>query len=200
MKMDRGDCNFDIRQIWNTSIVATSAVKGSSLLAKAARKWQIAPLLHAQTGAPVNITTGKDNSMAGTNTITNFDRPNLVQPNIYTGAWGPALQYLNPAAFAQNAPGTFGSLGRDVARTPGLLSIDVSVDRLFSVTERLRLEVRGDAFNVLNHTNFGGPTQNGVQIPGIAGGVNSVLTSTTFGRITSAGDPRILQFAMKLVF
>jgi hypothetical protein len=200
MKMDRGDCNFDIRQIFNASIVAMSAVKGDSLLAKLARNWQIAPLLHTQTGAPVNITTGKDNSLAGTNTITNFDRPNLMLPNVYTSGWGPSLQYLNPAAFAQNAPGTFGSLGRDVVRTPGLLAFDLSVDRLFAVTERLHLDVRADAFNAINHTNFGGPTQNGIQIPGIAGGVNAVLTSTTFGRITSAGDPRIMQLSMKLVF
>ena len=68
------------------------------------------------------------------------------------------------------------------------------------MTERFRLDVRADAFNAINHTNFGGPTQNGVQIPGIAGGVNSVLTSTTFGRITSAGDPRILQLSLKLLF
>jgi hypothetical protein len=200
LKMDRGNCNFDIRQIFNASIVAVSAVKGNSILAKLARNWQIAPLLHTQTGAPINITTGKDNSLAGTNTITNFDRPNLVLPNMYTSSWGPSLQYLNPAAFAQNAPGTFGSLGRDAGRTPGLLSFDVSVSRTFAMTERLRLDLRADAFNAINHTNFGGPTQNGVQIPGIAGGVNSVLTSTTFGRITSAGDPRILQLSLKLLF
>lgn len=200
MAMDRGNCNFDIRQIFNASIVASSGVKGNGLLGKVARNWQIAPLLHTQTGAPVNITTGKDNSMAGTNTISNFDRPNQVLPNIYNANWGPTLQYLNQAAFAQNAPGTFGSLGRDVARTPGLLSLDVSLDRTFNMSERFRLDVRADAFNAINHTNFGGPTQNGVQIPGIAGGVNSVLTSTTFGRITSAGDPRILQLSMKLLF
>ena len=127
--MDRGNCNFDIRQIFNASIVAISAVKGNSILAKVARNWQVAPLLHTQTGAPINITTGKDNSLAGTNTITNSDRPNLVLPNMYTWSWGPSLQYLNPAAFAQNAPGTFGSLGRNVGRTPGLLSFDVSLDR-----------------------------------------------------------------------
>jgi hypothetical protein len=200
MKMDRGNCNFDIRHIFNASIVGTSAVKGDSLLARLARNWQVAPLLHTQTGAPVNITTGKDNSLAGTNTITNYDRPNLVLPEMYTSQWGPMLQYLNPAAFAQNAPGTFGSLGRDVVRTPGLLSFDVSVNRQFALREKFRLEVRADAFNALNHTNFGGPTQNGVQIPGIAGGVNAVLTSTTFGRITSAGDPRIMQLSMKLMF
>jgi hypothetical protein len=200
LAMDRGDCNFDIRQIFNASIVATSSVKGSSLFSKLLRNWQVAPLLRAQSGAPLNITTGKDNSLAGTNTITNFDRPNLLSPNIYTSSWGPSLQYINPAAFAQNAPGTFGSLGRDVARTPGLLTFDASLDRIFNITERFQLDVRADAFNVINHTNFSAASQTGIQIPGISTGVSAVLNSTTFGRITAAGDPRILQFSMKLLF
>ena len=138
--------------------------------------------------------------MAGTNTITNFDRPNVVSSNIYQSSWGPTLQYLNPAAFTQNAPGTFGSLGRNVARTPGLLSFDASVDRIFALRERFKLDVRADAFNVINHTNFASPSQTGIQIPGIATGVSAALNATTFGRITSAGDPRILQFSMKLLF
>jgi hypothetical protein len=142
MKMDRGNCNFDIRHIFNASVVATGAVKSESLLAKVARNWQIAPLVHTQSGAPVNITTGKDNSMAATNTITNFDRPNLMLPGTYTESWRPTLQYLNPATFAQNAPGTFGSLGRNVVRTPDLLSFDVSVDRLFTLAERIHLDLR----------------------------------------------------------
>ena len=72
---------------------------------------------------------------------------------------GSELQYLNPASFAQNALGTFGTLGRDAARTPGLLSFDASLDRVFGLTERLRLDVRADAFNVINHTNLGAATQ-----------------------------------------
>jgi hypothetical protein len=200
LAMDKGDCNFDIRQIFNLSVVATSSTKGSSMLAKVLRNWQVAPLIRTQTGAPLNITTGKDNSLAGTNTITNFDRPNQVLPNIYNASWGPSLQYINPAAFAQNAAGTFGSLGRDAARTPGLLSFDASIDRLFYLTERFHLDVRADAFNVINHTNFSSPSQTGIQIPGISTGVSAALNSTTFGRLTSAGDPRILQFSMKLIF
>jgi hypothetical protein len=200
LAMDRGNCNFDIRHIFNASIVATSSVKGSSFFAKVLRDWQVAPLVRAQSGAPLNITTGKDNSMAGTNTITNYDRPNVVSSNIYQSSWGPTLQYLNPAAFTQNAPGTFGSLGRNVARTPGLLSFDASVDRIFALRERFKLDVRADAFNVINHTNFASPSQTGIQIPGIATGVSSALNATTFGRITSAGDPRILQFSLKLLF
>ncbi len=99
LSMDRGDCNFDIRHIFNLSIVGLSSTKGNSMLDKVLKNWQIAPLVHAQSGAPLNVTTGVDNSLAGTNTITNYDRPNLINPSIYNSSWGPSLQYINPAAF-----------------------------------------------------------------------------------------------------
>lgn len=200
LAMDRGNCNFDIRHIFNLSIVAMSPGKGSGWLSRLWTNWQIAPLLRAQSGAPINITTGRDNSLMGTNTVTNADRPNVISSDVYNASWGPSLQYLNPDAFRQNAPGTFGSLGRDVVRGPGLLSFDVSVDRIFRITERWSLDARVDAFNAINHTNFAAPSQTGVQIPGIATGLSSTLNSITFGRITSAGDPRIFQFSMKLLW
>jgi hypothetical protein len=93
---------------------------------------------------------------------------------------------LNPAAFVKNPTGTFGTLGRDLLRGPGLITVNVALVRLFRLTERLHLETRFEAFNAINHTNFSNPT--------------ATFTSATFGRITASGDPRILQFAMKLNF
>ena len=86
LSMDRGDCNYDIRHIFNASIVALSYTKGNTLLDKIVKNWQFAPLVHAQSGAPLNITTGEDNSLAGTNTITNYDRPNLIARRSITQA------------------------------------------------------------------------------------------------------------------
>ncbi len=109
----------------------------------------------------------------------------------YNSSLGPQLQYFNPAAFTANPAGTFGNLGRDVLRGPGLVSLNVALVRNFHLNERWRLESRFEAFNVINHTNFGSPATN--------------FTSATLGRITAtaggtAGDPRILQFALKLHF
>jgi hypothetical protein len=95
-------------------------------------------------------------------------------------------QWINPAAFVPNPTGTFGTLGRNALRAPGALRVDVAFSREFPFKERLRLEARGEAFNVINHANFGAPS--------------SSLSSANFGRITSAGEPRILQFALKLHF
>jgi len=77
-------------------------------------------------------------------------------------------------------------VGRNALRAPGSLRVDVALSREFPLLERFRLEARAEGFNVINHANFNAPSGN--------------LSSATFGRITSAGDPRILQFALKLHF
>ena len=66
------------------------------------------------------------------------------------------------------------------------LNFDLSLVRNFSMTERLRLEARAEAFNAINHANFNNPT--------------TALNSSNFGKILGAGDPRILQFALKFHF
>ncbi len=197
LRQDRGDCNFDIRHIFNTSIVATSKVRGNSIWSRLLSNWQIAPVVRALSGSPLNVVSGVDASLTG----VNLDRPNLVPGvNPVNSNWGAGLQYLNPAAFTINAPGTYGNLGRDALRGPGSLQFDASLVRDFSFTERFRLEARAEAFNVINHTNFIAAAT-GTGIPGIStSGISLSRTSANFGQITSSGDPRILQFALKLLF
>src|SRR4051812_29534721 len=85
-----------------------------------------------------------------TNLQCALNRPNLVPGvNPYTTSWGAGLpQYLNAAAFAPNTAGTYGNLGRDVLRGPGQIQFDASLSRIFAIHEAIRLEVRGEAFNV----------------------------------------------------
>ena len=78
-----------------------------------------------------------------------------------------------------------GNLGRDVLRAPGMWNQDLSIAKDFSITERVRLQLRGDAFNALNHTNLSGLTTN--------------ITSSAFGRLTSA-TPRSIQIGAKIIF
>jgi hypothetical protein len=98
------------------------------------------------------------------------------------------LQWLNPAAFVPNTIGTFGNLGQASLVGPGSFAMDLAVTRNFNVPrhEGHRVELRFEFFNLTNHTNLGTP--------------DTDLTSSTFGLIQSAGDPRILQFAMKYAF
>jgi len=201
LAMDRGNCNFDIRHIFNASIVATSPVKGNGFWAHILGNWQLAPLIRALSGVPLPVQTGSDTSLTGINSGDSPERPNYIAgSDPYMSDWGPKLQYLNPAAFANNTPGTYGNLGRDVIRGPGSLQFDAALSRIFPIHESVRLEVRAEAFNAINHTNFIAPAT-GTGIPGIStGGISLSRSSGNFGQITSAGDPRIWQFAMKLYF
>jgi hypothetical protein len=170
--------------LFNTSIVYSSRVGHGGLWTHLLSNWDIAPLFRYQSGLPVNPATGKDNSLTG----SGLDRPNVVAgAATYTGApHGLKYQYVNPALYVANSIGTFGDAGHLSLRGPGYFDVDVAVARGFRFRERLTLQVRGEAFNALNHPNFGAPNGN--------------ISSSTFGQITGAFDPRILQGSMKLVF
>lgn len=148
--------------------------------------WQSNFIYTAQAGTPLNIVSGVDNSLSGvgadmadlTGTSWRLDDSRTEAAKI--------LQWFNPAAFKQNTVGTFGTGGRNQLRVPGTSNLDYSLFKNFAIREKAKLQYRGEFFNVLNHTNLGAPS-------------NSVV-STTFGRISSASAPRIIQMSLKLVF
>ena len=97
------------------------------------------------------------------------------------------ISVLATAAFAQPDTGTFGNHVRASIAGPGQWTINLALSRLLSFTNSQNLEVRLEAFNLLNHFNWGTPVTNFAQ--------------ATFGRIqTQATDPRILQFGLKYAF
>ena len=163
--------------------------------------WQIAPLIHASSGQPLNIVVGKDNSL----TNLNNDRPNLALSNVYAtnpicnNGTTPCVQFLNASAFTPNALGTNGNLARDAITGPKTVTLDLAFSRIFKMTERYSVQARMDAFNVLNHTNFAGAISPAGTVASYSTLQNS-LAATTFGRVQAAFDPRILQFALKLFF
>jgi len=81
---------------------------------------------------------------------------------------------------------TYGTFPRNGMRGPGAFNVDLALAKTFKIGERATLELRGDAFNVFNHTQFGNPDTN--------------ITASTFGQISTTADPRILQVAAHLKF
>ena len=157
--------------------------------------------MRATSGQPLNITTGTDNSLTGLGN----DRPDQVLSNVFATNQGcktaPCVQYLNPAAFVANPLGTYGNLGRNAVRGPGFFGLDLSLMRTFKINERFALQARAEAFNILNHTNFVGNIVPAGQEAGASyGTLSQGLNASTFGQITGAFDPRILQFALKMTF
>jgi hypothetical protein len=185
----RGDCNQDVRHIFNSSFVVGSPKFSNSWAQKIAGNWQLSPILRFNSALPINPLSGRDNYLNGMTNITGggaTQRPNLI------GDPAPAVQNLdhwfNQAAFTQNTAGQYGNAGRNSLRGAKQINVNVAVSRRFAITEKQGLEVRAESFNLPNLVN---PTANAA---------TGTLSSPLFGRITTAADPRIMQFALKYVF
>jgi len=154
-------------------------------------------IVRYQSGAPLNIFDQTDNLLNG----VAQQRPNLVLANTAATATSctpaPCVPFLNAAAFKVPGAGVLGSLGALSVYGPSFSEIDMSISRSFKLREYLRMDIRGDAFNLPNSMRPGGTNQGAgtVTTP-----VNSTFGSGTFGTITNAYDPRILQMSAKFVF
>ena len=142
--------------------------------------WQVAGIVSVLSGDSFSALAGLDQALSG----TDDERPQQVLANPYAANKG--VQWLNPAAFAQPAIGTYGNMGPGTLEGPGFFGINVNLTRVIRIRERYALEFRAEAFNVLNRVNFLDPV--------------ATLTSSAFGQIQTANDPRILQLALKFVF
>jgi hypothetical protein len=184
---DRASCNSDHRHIFNASFVARSPRFGAKALRVAASGWELSGIFSAFSGGVYTVTSGKDNSLTGVGPPGGSnDRPNVV------GDWHvadpTATLWFNPAAFKPNAAGQYGNAGRNIIVGPGYWNLDMGLVRNIPVTERQSVELRAEAFNILNHANL------------LGSGLHLSLTDTNLGKITTASDPRILQFALKYIF
>jgi hypothetical protein len=196
-KGDYGPCSYDAPNVFNASVVYFSKSPSTNpAVSFLLKDWQIAPLLRYETGFPVNPVDGTDRSLTG----ISLDRPNVVAGvPLYssTARTAKLYQWVNPAAFSLEPLGTYGNASHFMLRTPSYFDVDSAISRSFQATERVKIDLRVEAFNVTNHPNFGGPTPS----TGVALGPNvSNPTSSSFGRITTAGDQRIMQGALKVIF
>ncbi len=148
--------------------------------------WQSNVIWTAQAGTPITILSGVDNALMGIG--GNFADLTGVDWHPPSGrSRGQQVQeWFNKAAFRVNAVGTIGTGRRNQLRSPGAWNVDYSLFKSFSIVEAVRLQFRGEFFNVFNHTRLGAPITN--------------VTNPSFGRITSAYDPRIVQLGLKLLF
>ena len=199
---DRGNCISDRRQVFNLTALAQTPQFSNQLLRKFASSWRFAPLYRFSSGQPIDVVSGVDQALngvtLGSSNSTLRQRPIQALANGYLNKSGrPLTQWLNQAAFTLPPLGSYGNLGYDAFVGPSSWAFDAALSRTFAVREMQRIEVRVEAFNVLNSFRPGcAPTASGCP----SGGVNTTLNSNTFGQIRNALDPRIMQFALKYAF
>jgi hypothetical protein len=148
--------------------------------------WQLNGITTQQNGFPLSVST-QNTSDSGSNVL----RPDLtgVSPVVKGSVKSKLNDYISSATFSQPAPFTFGNAPRTLSnvRAPGTHDIDFSLFKNFQATDRVKVEFRAEAFNLLNQVVFGSP--------------NLTLSSGQFGVITSQNNtPRQIQLALKAVF
>jgi hypothetical protein len=191
-RFDRGPCSYNVphqlRVSYNWRIPSIQALGfvGSHIIGG----WETNGILNLRRGLPYTVRSGIDNSL----TAINADRADIIGNPGLSGDRSKAQkvqQWFNTQAFTANALGTFGTSSRNLLIGPGVANVDFSVVKIFPIhkgpfAETQALHFRAEFFNVFNHANFNNP--------------NATANASTFGRILSAADPRIVQFGLKFVY
>ncbi len=184
---DYGLSNFDRRGRLTASFNYVLPYQGSGVAGVILGGWQTNGIVSLQTGNPLTVLNGADISLTG----IGQDRVDIIGDPVLSGdrpRGEQILRWFNTAAFREPQPGTFGTVGRNTLFGPGQAVVDFSVFKNFVMpfAESHRLEFRAEFFNLFNRVNLGNP--------------NTSRINALFGRITTAGDPRIIQLGLRYSF
>jgi len=200
---DKASSDDDVRQVFNVSAVyelpfgAGKQYLSNPGVARALLGgWALSTIGSAQTGLPFNITIDRSNAaVPGNFAIAGAERPNYVAGMPLTPPGGSTpREWVNPAAFSTPAPGTFGNLGRNAFRAPGISQLDLALMKEFTASERVRVRFRVDAFNLFNRAQYGAPNAD------VSQSNFGVITTKISNYATGRGTPRELQLSAKVVF
>jgi hypothetical protein len=154
--------------------------------------WELTALASFQTGFPITPQSGIDSGNVGTG---NWRPDRICDGNLPSGQrtvarWFDTNCFTNALLIADNNKGIyrFGNSGRSVLTGPGIQNFDFALLKDFPIHESMKLQFRAEAFNALNHANFS------------ADGVITHVNDPRFGQVTSASEPRDVQFALKFIF
>ncbi|HKZ01687.1 MAG TPA: TonB-dependent receptor, partial [Pyrinomonadaceae bacterium] len=207
--LERGNANFDVRHNFsaavNYDLPMTDAVP---VLSQIFRNWTLSAIVHAQSGRPVNISGGNFVDEDGTFFST---RPDYIAgtPLYINDPNAPGGRRFNSAAFTRppgvpgspTTPARQGTFGRNVMRELPLYQLDIALGRTFRFTEKVGLQVKGEAFNAFNHPMFAG-YRTSFTVPGTFGVPSTTLNSGLGGlnSLYQLGGSRSIQLSARLSF
>jgi hypothetical protein len=220
-RADRGLARVNRTHIFNASLVLALPTldKKSGFVKHVFGDWEIGTIAAAASGTPITVHTGSIPGLNGGPSGTGYtdnQRPNRVPGVPCRATDGPPEQILNPAAYTLDGfqLGSIGTAGRGDCTGPGFFQVDLALYKNIKVSERVKIQLRFEVFNVFNRVNF-------INNASSSGGVNSsmdpsevvldgpletathIVSATipaSFGQATSARDPRQAQFGIKLIF
>ncbi len=182
---DAGHCAQDRTHLSNITMGYVTPQLDNAALRALASDWRLSGVLSMRSGQWLNIVVSGDPAGTGIHRQATGQRPNRVSDDVYGEK--TLETYLNRAAWVAPAPGTFGDEIYRNVQGPGFWEINLAVSRLLRFAATQNLELRVEAFNLLNNFNWGDPQVN--------------HSSPLFGRITTqTGAPRVMQFGIKYAF
>jgi hypothetical protein len=178
--------NFKASYLWVSPDIHLWGFVGKQVLSG----WRINGITVLSSGSPGYVLSGTDTNFDGTATT---DRPNVVASPFLPGGRSRAdkiAEYFNPAAFATVPVGTPDGTGneqRNMLVSPGNVNTDLAASKTFPVWRKSSLLFRGELFNLFNNVNLNAPAA-------------TMTNAATMGKISGAGGPRVVQFALKYQF
>jgi hypothetical protein len=192
LRSARGLASFSLTHQFNANFLYPLPIGSGStgLMNKLAGGWQWSGALNVQSGFPFTPQVGAN--ISGSGDTLSPDVPNLNPDFKGPIILGKPDRWYDPRAFVMPLAGTFGNVGRGTFFGPGFWNLDTSLAKKFTVTERLNMQFRAEAFNIFNHPNFASPN------PVVFSGTNY---NSSAGAITATSNAsRQIQFALKLLF
>jgi hypothetical protein len=185
---DRGPCGYDRPHVFRGSAVYALPFTGNRWV----EGWQVSGIVSLTSGSPFTPTMFDISGLG-----TGGQRPSLAAgKSLDDAVKGGIEQYFDPSVFVSPAPGTLGDVGRNSLRGPGYANVDMSFSKNVALAGRGSIQLRAEVFNLFNRANFGQPNAT-VFVPTPGGGA---AVNPSVGRITTALDPRRMQFAVKYLF
>jgi hypothetical protein len=193
LRLSKQPSNFYRKANWVTSFdyqiplgKGTSLLNNNKALDLIVGGWHLTGIYTMTTGSPLTPTMSYDSSNTGTQGST---LPNRLGNGELSGSQRTLYEWFNVSAFIDDPTYSFGNSGYGVIIGPGLINLDTGLRKIFNITERQKLQLRLESFNVLNHPNWGNPSTNIDGGPGSAGTITSVQ-----------GNNRIVQIGLKYSF
>lgn len=193
-RQNRGRSDFDIEHVFSGSLLYDLPFAPSGVAGLLAGGWSVQGLAQAHSGHPFAPTVGFDDARLMASSGDLGQRPNQAVPITDAVILGDPQRYFDPLAFSLPEAGFYGDLGRGTLTGPGLMLIDLALQKVVWKSDQQRLRFRGEFFNVLNHPNF--------QIPSGLRLFNSQGQRLgTAGRITETStSSRQVQLALRYEF